>query len=166
MTNRFEIGDIVLYAAHGCCRITEIEQRETGSYYVLRPISHEHSKFLVPMNNQELIERLRPLPTPKALNSSIDRAAQADTTWIEDVATRRDEAKQVLAEGDEYDVLMLLRNFKAHKKHANAQGKKLLTTDAAILRGAQDFVRDEFSVVLGVEPREIDALLNKKLDEY
>ena len=164
--NRFEIGDIVLYAAHGCCRIAEIEKRETGTYYVLVPINHQNTKFLVPTDNQNLLQRLRPLPSPKALNSSITRAAESDVTWIEDVATRRDTAKQVLAEGDEYDVLMLLRSLHAYKQDAKAHGKKALTSDAAILRAAQDFVRDEFSVVLGVEPHEVDEILIDRLEGY
>lgn len=159
----FEVGDTVLYAAHGCCRIAEIEQRENGSYYVLRPINQVNTKFLVPTDNSELLQRLRPLPTPKALNATIDRAADSDITWIEDVATRRDTARQVLAEGDEYDVLMLMRSFQARKLHDRAQGKKTLTSDAAILRATKEFVRDEFSVVLGVERHEVDEILDSKL---
>lgn len=162
--NRFEVGDIVLYAAHGCCRIAEIEKRETGTYYVLRPINQQNTKFLVPTDNNNLLQRLRPLPTPKALDTTISRAADSDVTWIEDVATRRDTAKQILAEGDEYDVLMLLRSLQAYKRDAKAQGKKALTTDAAILRATQDFVRDEFSIVLGVEPHEVDEILSARLE--
>lgn len=159
----FEIGDIVLYAAHGCCRVADIEQRDGDTYYVLHPINKINTKFLVPLSNKALVARLRKLPTPQDLNTSIDRAADSDTTWIENVAERRDTARQVLAEGDEYDVLMLLRSFSEQKKVAKTRGKKMLTSDAAILRSAQDYVRDEFSLGLGIEPHEVDSLLDERL---
>lgn len=104
----FQPGDIVLYAAHGCCRIDDVDTRENGSYYVLRPLNNSETKYLVPTDNPNTLQRLRPLPTPQELSSSMHRAAESDVTWIEDVATRRDTAKQILAEGDEYDVLMLI----------------------------------------------------------
>ena len=160
-------GDTVLYGAHGCCCVDDIEQRDTGTYYVLRPVRKANTKFLVPADNEELLAKIRPLPTPHALEQTIDAAAAAEVGWIEDVSVRRDTARQVLNEGSEYEVLLLMREFSEHKRAAKAQGKRPLTSDASILRAAKDHVRDEFSLVFGIEPEEVDRIIVERgvLDE-
>ena len=163
MQREYNIGDIVLYAAHGCCEVEDIEMRDTGIYYVLHPLKRLRTRFYVPADNQELMAKVRPLPTPKALEETIDQVASSEPEWIEDVSVRRDTAREVLASGDEHDVLMLLRGFHNQKKQAAGSGKRLLTSDASILRAVQDHVRDEFSLVLDIEPHEVDQLLADRM---
>lgn len=157
--NQFQTNDIVLYGSNGCCRISEIETRESGSYYILTPVHKDRTKFMVPTDNENLVSRIRPVPSKKAVHDCIRRAAAAEPSWIDDNAARKEAAKDVLANGDEFDLLMLARSFHQHKQHVMQIGKKTTSSDSSILRSAQDHIRDEFSVVFGIEPEEVDAFI-------
>ena len=158
---QFKVDDIVMYGVNGCCRVDAIEKRDAAQYYILRPVHKEHTKLMVPLDNEELVGRIRPVPSKRTLRGYIKRAAEAPTTWIKDTNERKEAAKHILATGSEVELLVLLRSFHKHKEATLAAGKKATSSDNSILKSAQEHVRSEFSVVLGMEPEEVDDYLEK-----
>lgn len=159
---QFQTDDIVLYGANGACRINEIEQREQGSYYILTPVHKDRTKLMVPVDNDRLVSRMRPVPSPKTVKESILKASQTDPAWIDDTNERKDFARQIIESGTEYELLMLARSFHTHKEHVAEIGKKSTSSDSNILRSVQDRIRDEFSVVFGIDPEEVDAFIQSQ----
>ena len=159
----FSVDDVVRYGANGCCRIDAIEERDTGTYYVLRPINKDRTKYLVPTDNDELVARMHPIPSTKALDKLLDRVERAELYWVEDAAERKEEAKRVISQGAEYDVRLLVRSFLAHREQTLAAGKKVSSADQSVLRSAQDYVRDEFSVAYGIQPEDVDDLIMARI---
>lgn len=161
---QFEENDIVLYGLNGACKISEIEQREQGDYYILTPVHKDRTKLLVPVDNEALVARMRHVPSPHVVRECIRKAAKAEPKWIDDNSARREHAKDIIARGNEYELLMLARVFHLHKVHVAETGKKSTTSDSNILRSAQDRIRDEFSVVFDIEPEEVDEFIGKQTD--
>jgi CarD family transcriptional regulator len=154
-------GDIVLYGLNGACRIKAIESREQGAYYILTPVHKDRTTLMVPAGNEALVARMRPVPPAEEVEASICKALQTTPTWIDDNAERKEHAKNVLANGNEFDLLMLSRSFHQHKEYVLARGKKAATSDTTILRSVQDRIRDEFSLVFDINPEDVDAFIAK-----
>ena len=63
----YKIGTYVSYRSEGVCVINEIKQQKFGAldtaseYYVLSPIVDNNSKLYVPVNNEALVSKMRPL---------------------------------------------------------------------------------------------------------
>ena len=159
--NEFQENDVVLYGNNGACRIDTIEQRDMGAYYILTPVHKDRTTLMVPVDNERLTSRMRPMPSPQSVEVSIRKALKDEPSWIDDTNERKEHAKQVLEQGSEYELLMLARSFHAHRQHTIESGKRATTSDSTILRSAQDHIRDEFSVVFGIPPEEVDDFIGK-----
>lgn len=155
----FSQDDIVLYGLNGACRIQSIEQRERGTYYILVPVHKSRTTLMVPADNETLVSRMRPIPPVEEVEESIRKALATQPTWINDNAERKEFAKDVLANGNEYDLLMLCRSFYQHKEYVLDHGKKSTSSDISILRSVQDRIRDEFSLVFDIDPSEVDDFI-------
>ncbi len=155
----FALNDIVLYGSNGVCKVDAIEERDMGTYYILRPVHKSHTKLMVPTNNERLLNRIRAIPSAADAKQSIKAALSAEPCWISDANARKERAKEILESGTEYELLMLARSFYLHKQKVLEAGKKATSSDNGILRSAQERVRDEFSVVLGIEPEEVDEFI-------
>lgn len=160
---QFSVDDIVMYGSNGCCLIAAIEERENGQYYILKPVNNDRTKYMVPFDNEDLVGRIRPIPSKRTLKSYIKRASETPVTWIDDSTQRKEAAKEVLAHGNEFDVLVLVRSFTKHKEAVIAAGKKATSADNMILKSAREYIRDEFSVVLGLEPDEADDYIEQNV---
>lgn len=156
---RFSEGDVILYGLNGVCRVKAIEEREQGSYYILSPVHKSRTTLMVPANNETLVSRMRPMPPAYEVEASIREALETEPVWIDDNVTRKEHAKDVLANGNEFDLLMLCRAFYQHKEFVLERGKKATSSDTNILRTVQDRIRDEFSVVFGIDPEEVDEFI-------
>ena len=59
----FQVNDMIVYGAHGVCRIAEIEERDfNGSsieYYILKPVYDEKATIFVPVLNDRLTAKMR-----------------------------------------------------------------------------------------------------------
>lgn len=158
----FSQGDIVLYGLNGACRITAVEERENGAYYILVPVHKTRTTLMVPVDNEALVSRMRPIPPAAEVEESIRKALETNPTWIEDSTARKEHAKHVLANGNEFDLLMLCRSFYKHKEYVMDHGKKATSSDISILRSVQERIRDEFSLVFGIDPSEVDSFIARQ----
>jgi len=149
-------GELVIYGVNGVCEVTDIEETKYGQYYILHPVGDERTKLMVPLANEELVERMRKLPTKKEIQESLPQVKKAKLKWIEDGNARREHAKEILAEGSVLDVLVLIRTFIDHREKATKKGKKTTYGDILILRDAQDFIRKEFAAVLHMDAEKVD----------
>lgn len=154
--------ETVLYGSNGACTIDNVEQGDHGKYYILTPVHKARTKFMVPVENETLVSRMRPLPSAEAVRDSIDQALSSELVWIDDNGKRKEHAKQILENGSEFELLVLVRSFHAHKQKVIERGKKTTSSDSSILRSAQEHIRDEFSIVLNIEPDEVDRFIDAR----
>ena len=73
----FEIGDYVLNATNGICKISEIVEldmsgdKKLKSYFLLRPVEEENDRVYIPVDNAD--KRIRKVITQDEAKAVLDR---------------------------------------------------------------------------------------------
>ncbi len=145
------IGEVVRYGQAGLCRIDgECEKEMAGKkcpYLMLTPLFKEGSAVFVPMENEELMERLCPPLTENEIEGLLAKVLTAETEWIRDFRKRSDYAKRALASSDRLEALLLIKTIYDHRKET-AGNLRIHTTDDYFLKDAEHLIYSEFSYVL------------------
>lgn len=165
----YQVGDTVFYGTEGVCRVAEICEmkvnREKAEYYVLHPIYREGSTVFVPLKNELLLSRMRPLLTKKQIDRMIEEVNQTDEDWIDDASERKAEFQRILISAERRDLLAMVRMLYLRRQNLETVGKRLRTNDEQMLRDAEKLLNDEFSVVLGIQPSKVPEYIRGKLKE-
>ena len=165
----YQAGETVFYGTEGVCRVEEIREMKVGgenaAYYVLRPIYREGSTVYVPVQNEQLVSRMRPLLTAKQIDDMIDEVNQTDEDWIDDAAERKAEFQRILVSADRRELLTMVRILYLRRQNLQTCGKRLRTNDEQMLRDAERLLDDEFSVVLNIKPREVPEYIRNRVKE-
>ena len=156
----FSIGETVLYGCEGVCVIERLEEMKVGrnraQYYVLRPVSRNSSTLFVPADNEQLLQRMRPLLTKEELHALLTQTAQAEGEWIDDAAQRKTAFQEVLSGGERGKILQMLRLVHLHRRELAQRGKHLRIADEQFLRDAEKLFRDEFAYVLKIPQGQVN----------
>ena len=157
----FQIGDQVVYGVHGVCQIAELEERiidrKPVQYFVLEPLEHSGSRFLVPAQNPAALAKLRPVLTAEALQALLSSEEICSDVWIPDENLRKQQYRILIGNGDRAALLRMVYSLRRQKELQQAAGKKFHMCDENFLRDAEKLLRGEFSLVLGIAPEQIDA---------
>lgn len=163
----FKQGDIVSYGTTGVCKIDgEMENKVKGEikkYLVLKPVYQENSKVFVPMDNEELKDRMKPLLTAEEINELIENMQDDDTQWILNDNERAGIFKDAIKGGDREKLVKMVRVLYLHRKTQLEKGRKLHASDEHYLKDAEKLLFDEFALVLGIDPDEVVGFIDKKL---
>lgn len=107
-----QVGETVVYGVHSVCKITGTEQRTEGgkrqAYLVLEPVYQSGSRFLVPVDNDTVLRKIVPLLRPQDIQSLLTSAAVHKDCWIADENRRKQEYKNLLANGNRESLLAML----------------------------------------------------------
>jgi len=164
----FVIGDTVLYGSQGVCRIEAVEEKkfgkETGAYYVLRPIFDPSSTIFVPFSNEKLIEKMKNILSIEQINEMIDRMPELECIWIENETERKASYRRILDRADREEVIQLIKTLFLHQKELTTVGKRLHIADERYLKDAEKLLYDEFAFVLGIKQEAVLPFILKKLD--
>lgn len=165
----YQPGETVFYGTEGVCRVNEIREMKVGGemaeYYVLRPIYREGTTVFVPMKNEQLMSRMRPLLTEAEINRMIDEVNEEDKDWIEDASERKAEFQRILLSADRRELLSMVRVLYLRRQNLQTCGKRLRTNDDQMLRDAEKLLDEEFSVVLQIRPREVPEYIRGRVKE-
>lgn len=95
---RFSVGEKVLYNVNGVCEITDISEKVFNnniiSYYVLKPINNGDSTVFVPVNNENLVTKMKRLMTRSQIDEIISDVSEQETQWNVNDTTRKEEYKK------------------------------------------------------------------------
>ncbi|MFQ9798058.1 MAG: CarD family transcriptional regulator [Clostridia bacterium] len=101
----FQVNDMIVYGAHGVCRIAEIEERDfNGSsieYYILKPVYDEKATIFVPVLNDRLTAKMRRVLSKDEIEALIESMPNEDTLWIENEMQRKERYKEIVSRGIE-----------------------------------------------------------------
>ena len=165
----YQPGETVFYGTEGVCRVDEIREMKVGGemaeYYVLRPIYREGTTVFVPMKNEQLMSRMRPLLTEAEINRMIDEVNEEDKDWIEDASERKAEFQRILLSADRRELLSMVRVLYLRRLNLQTCGKRLRSNDEQMLRDAEKLLDEEFSVVLKIRPREVPEYIRNRVKE-
>ena len=164
-----QVGQIVLYGTEGACRISEICKMKVGhkreEYYVLHPIHREGSTVFVPLNNEALLSKMRPLLSREEIHELIDRVSLEEPFWIEDASERKVEYQRILLSTQREDLLRMIRALYQRRSQLRERGKHLRGSDEQMLRDAEKLLNDEFALVLEIKPREVPEYIQSRIKQ-
>lgn len=161
----FSIGDNVVYGCVGVCNICEIitkrVMKQNIKYFVLKPVHDEQSTLFVPVDNELLCSKMRPLLTKAEINDVINDLKNHNDIWIDEENRRKEEYNNLLSSGDRLKILLIIRSILNHKDNLALKGKQLHLNDKKLIKTAQKIIDSEFSTVLGIKTDEVQNYIFK-----
>ena len=163
------LGETVLYGTEGVCKVAEVCKMKVGhkkeEYYVLKPVHREGATVFVPVNNEALLAKIRPLLTKDEIDEMIDGINREERSWTEDAAERKAEFQGILTGGDRRELLGMIRLLYLRREMLQEKGKRLRTNDEQMLRDAEKLLNDEFALVLGISQREVPEYIRARIED-
>lgn len=156
------VGKMVLYGTNGVCTVEEITVRRIGGtdieYYVLKPVSAQGSTLYVPVNNQELLGKIRDIISADEARAILDDLPEPGV-WNDNKNERIEEFKEIISSGDCRRLTGLIRLIDSRSRELRETGKHLYQSDEKLLREAEKMISEEFSIALGKERDSIIAMI-------
>ena len=163
----YSVNEKIHYGSSGVCVIQEITTMRFGRsrerYYVLKPVYQNTSLIYVPVDNPQLVSRMRPVLTREEVDALIGAMPQVETAWVEDAQARKASFDDLMRSNSCSDLIVLIKTLNEHKQRRQARGKTLHVSDEAYLREAQRLLFDEFAGALGILPSQVDGYIQEKL---
>ena len=168
--NGFDIGEYVSYGINGMCNIEDIRPMQLSQsvekmmYYILRPESNPKSTIFVPVNNQKLVSKMREPMTKDEINAMLVRMKDRTLEWEKDVRFRTESFHEILNNGVNQDLILMIRCLHRKRQELVELGKKLPARDSNTLKTAERLVEEEFAHVLHIKCEEVSDYIRDVLD--
>lgn len=164
----YHVNDTILYGMQGVCRIVEIIKRNFGrnmeEYYVLKPVNDKGSTIYVPVNNENLIRKMRPVLSAEEIHQIIQAMPKEETLWIADENIRKEKYKKIISEGKPIELVRMIKALYQHQQEQMAKGKKLHIADMNFFKEAEKILYDEFAAVLDLEPSQVLPFIVEEIE--
>ena len=168
--NGFDIGEYVSYGINGMCNIEDIRPMQLSQsvekmmYYILLAESNPKSTIFVPVNNQKLVSKMRELMTKDEINAMLVRMKDRTLEWEKDVRFRTESFHEILNNGVNQDLILMIRCLHRKRQELVQLGKKLPARDSNTLKTAERLVEEEFAHVLHIKCEEVSDYIRDVLD--
>ena len=161
----FEIGDLIIYSAHGICKIEDICERTvsggTRSYYVLHPMeNYPQVTIHTPVNNDKVV--MLSLLKKGEANEILESFKGPGAEWIEQPNKRNTSYSKLVNTGDRKQIANVV-NVLMRKE---IEDSKLYVQDRKLLIRAQRMLFKELSLSLEKPHEEISELISSFLKEH
>ena len=155
---------MVTYGPQGIYRIENIsEQNLTGKkvkYYILKSVKGNNSTIYVPVDNETLVGKIRPVLSADQVYRLND-----DLEWIENDDDRKTQFKAIISESAPEKLAQLIKMVYIHQRELEGMGKKLHVADERAFKEAERILYDEFSLVLDVKSDSVPSFIQAAIGE-
>lgn len=162
----YSVNETVRYGGSGVCTVQDITTMRFGRtrerYYVLKPVYQNASLIYVPVDNEALTSKMRPVLTREEVDALINEMPSVETAWQEDSQLRKESFDALLRSNQCRDLVVLIKTLQEHKIRRQKIGKALHVTDETYLREAQRLLFDELAGPLGLMPAQVHDYLTGK----
>ena len=160
----YEIGDYVVKANNGVCRIDNIQHLDLPNtdknrlYYLLVPIENKNAKLYVPTDTAAGTLR-------KALDEAqawevIRTIPEVEAAWITNDTLREQAYKEAIHSCNPTALISIIKNLYLRRKQRSEQGKKSTATDDRYFKLAEDNLYSELAFALGKGKSEMRQLIS------
>ena len=165
----FNVDDIVIYGINGVCKIVTIEEKNLmgtkKNYLVLKPLNGDKSTFYVPVDNENLLSKMRKLLSEDEINQLIDSMPNEKILWINNERERKERYRQIIADGNHSELIRMIKAIHFEKKDREEKGKKLHISDERFLKEAEKILYDEFQYVLNLSEKDVMSYIFARIDK-
>lgn len=153
----FQVGDLIIYGAHGLCRIDDkCEMTYDGStkdYYVLHPVDDAKLKISVPVDSNVSMSKVMDKERAENILQSFHKPAMP---WIAKNTERQHFFNKQVNSGNREDIANVLNVLLRRKCELEEEGKKLGTMENNLLSSIQKTMFAELAVALNRSYEEIE----------
>lgn len=167
----YKIGEKIIYGAEGIMRIADVEDVEiagsTAKYYVLESVERPTAgRTYVPVENEQLVARMRPLLTREEVSELLSSVGDLPTAeWTADSRSRAEHFRRIVESGDRAMLLAMIRDIYAAGQRRRSEGKKNYVADEAAMRKAEKLLYSELSEVLGIPESDVPELIKNEIEK-
>lgn len=163
----YKIGEYVIKANTGICRIEEIVQlaREGSTvkeYYVLYPKDDRRSKMYVPVDADRT--RIRPVMTCSEAEAFIRCVGDIEALLIINEKQREQRYKETLRSNEPEDLVAVLKSLYKRGIARTEMGKKITATDERYFKAAEEALYTELGFALEKTIEEIRGMVLAAID--
>ncbi|MBO5094731.1 MAG: CarD family transcriptional regulator [Lachnospiraceae bacterium] len=165
----YKIGDYVVKANNGVCRIENILHPDLPGidknklYYLLVPVESKHSKLYVPANAPE--NALRKALDEESAWEIINGIPDVEAAWIANDKLREQAYKEAIHSCDPNALISIIKNLYLRKRQRSEQGKKSTATDERYFKLAEDTLYAELAFALNKDKSEMKQLIIDTIDQ-
>ena len=163
----YSVNEKIHYGGSGVCVTQEIATMRFGrtreKYYVLKPVYQNTSVIYVPVENEQLVAKMRPVLSREEVDRLIEGISEIPTAWEEDPQSRKASFDALLRSNECRNLIAIIKTLHAQKERRQADGKTLHVSDETYLREAQRLLYDEFAGALEIQPAEVQAYIQDKM---
>ncbi len=163
----FQIGDYVVNANNGVCRVDDIVMIEIpgsntkSEYYRVVPTGEHAAKMFIPVNGKN--QQIRPIMSKEEALELINDVARIKETWVESDKMREKTYKEAIFSTDPKRLVSILKTMYQRSEERIAEGKKVTTIDERYFRIAEKNLHDELAFVLEMTPEEVRARIRSRV---
>ena len=161
------IGDTVLFSTEGIFVIDRITQKEIGGrladYYELKSCGKDNSVIYLPLENQTLISKVRPLLTESEICGLLTKISDFDDLWVEDNKLRKEKFQEILQSGDREELIRLAGTIYKHQQDMKLKHRKLSISDERVLKEAERIISMEFAYVLNIDRSDVPQYIQSHI---
>ncbi len=154
-----KVGDYVVYATSGVCKISHTEKKTVGinevEYFVLKPLYNQNATVFVPTSGEKLLARMKPLLNKKEIEKLIDDIVAGEPIWFDSDTLRRDEYKKIISEGERLKLGLIIKALYLHRERQIKNNKKLHISDEKVLSEAEKILFEEISFVTDTKKEDV-----------
>lgn len=159
-----KVGDLIIYSAHGICRVDDICKKTfsgiTRKYYVLHPIQDNHQlKISTPVDSDKVV--MLELANQEEANELLESFKSPGVDWIDNPNLRNHSYSDILNTGDRKEIAKVVNTLMRKKIEAERNDRKLYEQDRKLLESAQNTLFNELAISLNKPLEEISKLVKK-----
>lgn len=165
----YQVGDCVVKANTGVCRITDIVQLngmdvdKNKKYYLLVPFSDDKMKIYVPVDST--VSNLRKVISCSEAWNMIESIPKIDAVQIENEKQREQKYKEALGSCEPEQWISIIKTMYFRKQKRNIQGKKNTAMDERYFKLAEKYLYSELAYAIGKNESEMSQLIADTIKE-
>ena len=164
----FEVGEYVIFATNGVCKVEAVGKLEMNGmseeklYYTLIPIQASETKIFTPVDNDKVVMR-RVLSKEEAL-ALINDISNIEIISIEDDKAREEVYKEAIKKCDCRELIKIIKTLYLRKETRLSEGKKVINSDERYLKIAEENLYEELALPLEIDRNEMGAFIVERVE--
>lgn len=165
----YNIGDVIMYANMGMCKVMDIEQKllceaiGEKQYYKLQAVFEDDAICYVPTDSDVFMRKAITKEEAEELISKIPQVEEEAyiNKNIKELAKHYDEK---INAGDCKSLVELILSIDDKKDYMEKHKKKLGVVDEKYLKKARNLLYEEFAVSLGMKKENVPKYITRKVE--
>jgi len=164
--NMFEIGEFVVSANNGICRVEDVVNLDMTSphkkYYLLIPVEEKTAKVYIPVDNEN--HKIREVMDKDQAWKVIEKIPDVEKLEITSDKQREQKYKEAIQSCNPEKLIAMIKNVSERNKKRSAQGKKITAIDERYFKKAENNLYTELAFALGRDKQEMQTVIADHLE--